>query len=1085
MAKTGLTLHVGQYERGVLARPWFEHYRPKPANLVLVPEGQWRADLMAGRYDVVIAHNENNALDVRKASVPKLLVCHNRRSFLATTAKTDRGDPAESFWKLIGCLREWFAFIFISESKRADYGIPGRVIPPGIDIEEYGGYTGEEACVLRVGNMMRDRNLMFDVDFQERVVAGLPHRVIGENPGIPDSMPARSFDELRAYYRRSRCLLHVTREAYEDGYNLVTLEAMATGLPIVALANPTSPLTDGVDGFVSYDAAVLRDRIEALLRDRELAREIGARGRETVARKFPLEAFVERWRAAIFEAADQGAKRFGGPQATAAAAATPRMNILLHYMASPITTGRYFDEALRENHNVLTAGYRVPEDVLALWGFPAPTPPYLPHAVNLALEASWADVAAGLPEGYAPDLYLWVDSGPKAAPEGLEALDAPKIAYLIDSHIAPELRLAMARPFDCVFLAQKGQVESFREAGIRHVFWVPLACSPALHNVASRARALDVAYVGSFSTEEDARRPRLLEAVRARFPDCFIGKAWPEDMAGIYAGAKIVVNACVNRDVNMRVFEGMASGALVITDEADGLEDLFQDRKHLVVYRNDDELLDLIAYYLEHEDERARIAETGLACVLGEHTYSHRVREILDTTRAVLGALGREDADFELGEYYECPRPELLPFIPLHARRVLDVGCGAGAFGWLLKRQRRNITVSGLEVVEHAAEKARRVLDGVIVGSIETMDLPFEDGRFDCIVCADVLEHLVDPAAALRKLARVLAPDGVIVISIPNVRYYAVIESLSLGRWQYMDRGILDRTHLRFFTRVELEGLVRDAGLELCELAPLSMGREDLLPLGPDGSVRMGKITIEGVSDAEYADLRTYQYRVIAGHPGADRLARARAALEQGHAEVAAALALHAAGVDECERRRVAAKALARAGQLTRAEELLREAAAIRPEDATVAGELGILLVGMNRAGAARPLLERAVAAHPEDARALGALGLAALAERRADEAYDCLKRALESSLEHAALLKHFAPLAETLDRVEDALPVIERYADFYPGNAELACTCAALRLRQGDLAAARERLDTVLLLEPEHARARELLREIEDRDTG
>ncbi len=1079
MAKTGLTLHVGQYEGGVLARPWFTHYRPVPSNIVLAPEREWRAGLMAGRYDVVIAHSENNALDVLKAPARKLLVCHNRRTFLATTAKTERGNPVESFRDLIACLRETFEFIFISESKRDDYGVPGRVILPGVDLDEYGGYTGDDARVLRAGNMMRERDLMFDVAFQEKVVAGLPNLVVGENPGITGSRPAQSFEELRDRYRRLRCLLHVTREAYEDGYNLVMLEAMATGMPVVALANPTSPLTDGVDGFVSYEPDVLRGRIESLLRDQALAREIGARGRETVARKFPITTFAENWRAAILEAADHSTQRFGGIPAPRTPARP--LNILLHYMASPITTGRYFEEALRAQHQVLTAGFRVPEDVLAHWGFPMPAPPYPPHLIDLPLGAAWQDIAAALPPGFEPGLYFWIDSGPKEVPAGIESLDVPKVAYLIDSHVAPELRLEMARHFDFVFLAQRAQVDAFRDAGIRHVYWSPLACSPALHQVPPRKRTLDFAYVGSFSTEEDARRARLLKSARARFPRSFVGKAWPADMARIYSGAKIVVNACVHRDVNMRVFEAMASGALLITDEADGLEDLFEDGKHFVLYPNDAELPDLIAYYLDHEAERSQIAEAGRQRVLREHTYAQRAAEILETTRTFAGVSGRGGAaSSEVGAYYECPRPELLPFIPLQARRVLDVGCGAGAFGWLLKRQRRNVEVTGLEVVERAAAQARRVLDHVLTGSIETMDLPFPDGHFDCIVCADVLEHLVEPAQAIRKLARVLAPDGLIVVSIPNVRYHAVLESLSLGRWQYTDRGILDRTHLRFFTRPELEALIRDAGLDLCELAPLSTANEDAAPRREDGSVRLGKITIAGVDDADYTALRVYQYRVLAGHPGADRLACARLALENGHAEAAVTLALHAVGVDECERRRIAAKAHVRLGQLRQAETLLREALALRPENDEVQSELGTLLLGMNRVDAARPLLERAVAANPENGRALGALGLVNVAEHRAESAYEYLKKALETGYEHLPLFKHFMPLAEDLDRVEDALPVLERFADFYSGNSELACACAAWRLRAGDTAGARDRLETLLLFEPENPRAQELLRQIE-----
>lgn len=1069
MAKTGLTLHVGQYESGPLRRPWFQHYRPKPPNIVLVPERQWRADLMAGKYDVVIAHNENNALNILEAPVPKLLVCHNRKTFLMTTATTRQGDARQSFAELIERLQQEFEFVFISESKKRDYSLPGRVILPGIDIEEFGGYSGAERRVLRVGNMMRERDLMFDVDFQEQAVTRLPNVVVGENPGITDSKPASSFDELLWHYRNERCLLHVTRQEYEDGYNLVMLEAMAAGMPVVALANETSPITDGVDGFAAPDAATLRNRLVELLENQDLAREIGARGRETVARAFPIEAFVERWREAIFVAAERHPRRAKSTTAS-------RERVLLHYMASPITTGRYFERALRERCDVVTAGFRAPEEVLELWGFGSAPPPYPPHDINLPLQTTWAAIRDGLPPGFDPDLYFWIDSGPKSPPDGLDAVKIPKVAYLIDSHVAPDLRLSMAKPFDCVFLAQKAQVETFREAGVKHVFWMPLACSPELHDTGSFERTVDVAYVGSFSTEEDQRRPRLLEEIRNRYPNHYIGKAWPEDMARIYARSKIVVNACVNHDVNMRVFEAMASGALLITDTADGLEDLFRNGEHLVIYRSDSALPNLIDYYFKHPEERERIARQGQELVLREHTYAHRVEEILRLTRVTLGLAAANTDEPEISDYYECARPEILPHVPLHARRVLDVGCGAGAFSWTLKRYRPNIEISGIEIVPAAAEKARRILEKVIVGNIEEMELPFESDYFDCIVCADVLEHLKDPVAALRKLARVLAPDGVIVISIPNVHYFAVLDTLSQGRWPYMDRGILDRTHLRFFCHDEIAQMIRDAGLEVGELAPLNFVEPERCRREEDGAVRLGKVTIENVSDDELERLRVYQYRVLACKPGEDRLRRAQLALDAGKPEAALALALNALAVDECARRRIAARACVKLGQLTKAETYYREALELRADADDLAGELGILLVAMNRTGEARELLERARAANPENGRVIGALGLASVAEDRPEEAYSLLKQALETSFDHTSLLSHFTALAERLNRIEVALPLMARFADFYPGNLDLALLCADWCARLGRTGEARDRLESVLLLQPGNERAQALM---------
>ena len=101
------------------------------------------------------------------------MVCHNRRTFLETTIEGD-GEQRKAFGSLLRRLQTFAEFVFISESKREDYGLQGRVILPGIDVEEYGGYTGEIAKVLRVGNNMRFRNLMFDVEFQEQACEGLP-----------------------------------------------------------------------------------------------------------------------------------------------------------------------------------------------------------------------------------------------------------------------------------------------------------------------------------------------------------------------------------------------------------------------------------------------------------------------------------------------------------------------------------------------------------------------------------------------------------------------------------------------------------------------------------------------------------------------------------------------------------------------------------------------------------------------------------------------------------------------------------------------------------------------------------------------
>jgi 2-polyprenyl-3-methyl-5-hydroxy-6-metoxy-1,4-benzoquinol methylase len=166
--------------------------------------------------------------------------------------------------------------------------------------------------------------------------------------------------------------------------------------------------------------------------------------------------------------------------------------------------------------------------------------------------------------------------------------------------------------------------------------------------------------------------------------------------------------------------------------------------------------------------------------------------------------------------YFAAARAEMLEFIPLSAKNVLDVGCGDGSFGQQLKA-RQKCRVTGIEHMAEAASKANTRLDEVIVcdaNKLSTIELLPES--FDCIVCNDILEHLVDPWSVVAHLATLLAPDGCIVASIPNVRYYKVLRDLVQKRtWTYADKGVLDKTHLRFFTKTTIPGLFEPAGLRV------------------------------------------------------------------------------------------------------------------------------------------------------------------------------------------------------------------------------------------------------------------------------
>ncbi len=212
--------------------------------------------------------------------------------------------------------------------------------------------------------------------------------------------------------------------------------------------------------------------------------------------------------------------------------------------------------------------------------------------------------------------------------------------------------------------------------------------------------------------------------------------------------------------------------------------------------------------------------------------------------------------------YYLHTRPEVVAQVPVGARRVLDVGCAAGRLGASIK-YRQPAIVCGIELEPSAARHAEQVLDEVCSQDLDAGALDAIDGPFDAIVAADVLEHLKDPWRVLAELSDKLRPGGVLVASLPNIANLGVLAALVSGRFDYQDAGILDRTHLRFFTKATAGEMLRSAGLEVESVIDVHDPAIPEIPTPPPGTtldLNLGQLQLKQIAGERVQELSSVQF---------------------------------------------------------------------------------------------------------------------------------------------------------------------------------------------------------------------------------
>lgn len=181
-----------------------------------------------------------------------------------------------------------------------------------------------------------------------------------------------------------------------------------------------------------------------------------------------------------------------------------------------------------------------------------------------------------------------------------------------------------------------------------------------------------------------------------------------------------------------------------------------------------------------------------------------------------------QNYDLKTTNYFTGVRSDYIFEMPNNPEAcILEVGCGTGDTGAKAISEGKCRLYCGIEISTKAAKKAREQLHQIVVGDVESEELPWKENTFDVLIISEVLEHLVDPWAVLRKLKPLLKQGALVFASSPNVAHYKVINSLIRGDWSLADSGVMDRTHLRWFTPDTYKKMFESSGYLVTHLAPV------------------------------------------------------------------------------------------------------------------------------------------------------------------------------------------------------------------------------------------------------------------------
>ena len=278
---------------GRYTEKWDERIRKIPENAKLVTMSE--AIKSKWSFDVFIGHNLTDIRDSKPFKLPSVMIIHSTLDGLLLTQ-----SPSYSRDEIHKILQAYVNLtnvlpVAVSTLKAKSWGITDcPIIPFYIDGNIFQGYKGTIAAGLRVANQLVEKGAILEIDMFGALIEGENFNLIGHNPVLGISSAANQ-EELVEAYQSHRYYIHTAAPNMEDGYNTASLEAMAVGMPIICNNHSSAPVEDGVHGFKSDDIDYLRTKIKLLDEDQELARQLGANGRQYVLEHHSLDTFKTLW----------------------------------------------------------------------------------------------------------------------------------------------------------------------------------------------------------------------------------------------------------------------------------------------------------------------------------------------------------------------------------------------------------------------------------------------------------------------------------------------------------------------------------------------------------------------------------------------------------------------------------------------------------------------------------------------------------------------------------------------------------------------------------------------------------------------